>query len=304
MATASSIAAAITPPRVPLIDPRTGQIDRTWFLFFYNLFTGSTDNFDSAVALFQRPEAQDPHAAIDASMATVAQIPGPADLSPIESQVSALAQTSGPADLTVIESRIAALEQTPLPSPTTSGEFATQADLDDHIADTSTHGVTGDIVGTTDTQTLTNKTLTAAILGGATVLSGGRLQFPVTQVPSTDPNTLDDYEEGSWTPTVTAETGSLTSYSASGVYTKLGRVVTATARVEIITVGTATDSMIVTLPFTAAAETFVGSGREFATTGRMVCAYSNGPTASVIRYDNVSIFGSGNIVAFTLVYHV
>lgn len=31
---------------------------------------------------------------------------------------------------------------------------------------------------------------------------GAGLPFPVTQVPSTDPNTLDDYEEGTWTPTL------------------------------------------------------------------------------------------------------
>lgn len=35
------------------------------------------------------------------------------------------------------------------------------SDLASHISDTSTHGVTGDIVGTSDTQTLTNKTLTS-----------------------------------------------------------------------------------------------------------------------------------------------
>ena len=32
-------------------------------------------------------------------------------------------------------------------------------DLSDHVSDTSTHGVTGNIVGTSDTQTLTNKTI-------------------------------------------------------------------------------------------------------------------------------------------------
>jgi len=35
-------------------------------------------------------------------------------------------------------------------------------DLEDHINDTSAHGVAGNVVGTTDTQTLTNKTITGA----------------------------------------------------------------------------------------------------------------------------------------------
>jgi len=37
----------ITPPRVPLIDPRTGLIDRAWYLFFLSLnqiATGAVDN--------------------------------------------------------------------------------------------------------------------------------------------------------------------------------------------------------------------------------------------------------------------
>ncbi len=32
----------ITPPRVPIIDPRTGLIDRAWYLFFLSLFRAST----------------------------------------------------------------------------------------------------------------------------------------------------------------------------------------------------------------------------------------------------------------------
>ena len=38
---------------------------------------------------------------------------------------------------------------------------ALDSDLTDHIADTSTHGVAGDVVGTSDTQTLTSKTIDA-----------------------------------------------------------------------------------------------------------------------------------------------
>lgn len=37
---------------------------------------------------------------------------------------------------------------------------ATQAEIDAHAADTTTHGTTGDVVGTSDSQTLTNKTIT------------------------------------------------------------------------------------------------------------------------------------------------
>jgi len=32
----------ITPPRVPLIDPRTGLIDRAWYLFFLSLNNAAT----------------------------------------------------------------------------------------------------------------------------------------------------------------------------------------------------------------------------------------------------------------------
>jgi len=36
----------ITPPRVPLIDPRTGLIDRAWYLFFLSLFNAAGESGD------------------------------------------------------------------------------------------------------------------------------------------------------------------------------------------------------------------------------------------------------------------
>lgn len=36
----------ITPPRVPLIDPRTGLIDRAWYMFFLSLFNAAGDGGD------------------------------------------------------------------------------------------------------------------------------------------------------------------------------------------------------------------------------------------------------------------
>ena len=66
----------------------------------------------------------------------------------------------------------------------------------------------------------------------------GQLRFPTTQNPSSDPNTLDDYEEGSWTPTLTFSTPgnlSVTYTTQFGVYTKIGRLVHFELRVSAST---------------------------------------------------------------------
>jgi hypothetical protein len=66
-------------------------------------------------------------------------------------------------------------------------------------------------------------------VGGATPSgSGSGISFPATQSASSDANTLDDYEEGTWTPTFTASTSapsSVTYGTQGGRYTKIGRVV-------------------------------------------------------------------------------
>lgn len=48
------------------------------------------------------------------------------------------------------------------------------------------------------------------------------ITFPATQSPSADPNTLDDYEEGTFTPTL--ETGTITG-TTHGSYIKIGNLV-------------------------------------------------------------------------------
>jgi hypothetical protein len=64
---------------------------------------------------------------------------------------------------------------------------------------------------------------TATANGGDLQVSSG-ITFPATQVPKSDANTLDDYEEGTFTPTIigstTAGTGTYTSQA--GYYTKIG----------------------------------------------------------------------------------
>lgn len=65
------------------------------------------------------------------------------------------------------------------------------------------------------------------------ILGSVGLKFPASQSASADANTLDDYEEGTWTP-VWQSSGSIPtlSYSVqSGRYVKIGRVVHFWARV-------------------------------------------------------------------------
>jgi hypothetical protein len=58
--------------------------------------------------------------------------------------------------------------------------------------------------------------------------SGSGISFPATQSASSDANTLDDYEEGTWTPTIfgASTAGTATGLSQLGFYTKIGNLVT------------------------------------------------------------------------------
>ena len=78
------------------------------------------------------------------------------------------------------------------------------------------------------------------------------VKFPATQVPSADANTLDDYEEGTWTPELKLGGASVgMTYNAQvGQYTKIGKMVHVTFRVSLAAKGTSIGSATVTgLPF-------------------------------------------------------
>jgi hypothetical protein len=64
-------------------------------------------------------------------------------------------------------------------------------------------------------------------ISGTLVLSIGQIKFPAAQVASADANTLDDYEEGTWTPVFTFATPgnvSVTYSTRIASYTKIGRL--------------------------------------------------------------------------------
>lgn len=91
-----------------------------------------------------------------------------------------------------------------------------------------------------------NKT-TDALTAGSVVLTAGQAKFPSTQNPSSDPNTLDDYEEQSWTPVIggtTSESGQAYSIQV-GRAIKVGKQVTLTFTVQLSTKGTITGAVVI-----------------------------------------------------------
>ena len=94
--------------------------------------------------------------------------------------------------------------------------------------------------------------------GGILQLSSG-ITFPETAVAATDPNTLDDYEEGTFVPTLSGTSGSGLTLGASidtMKYVKIGKQVTIFGRIQINAVGTAAGNITFSgLPFTVESST-------------------------------------------------
>jgi len=121
-------------------------------------------------------------------------------------------------------------------------------------------------------------------------------------------NALDDYEEGTWTPTVTPASGSITAYTSSGTYTKIGRTVVCQLRVTTTTIGTASGYLEVTnLPFSADLSTvsmFAGYGRDVSTGFTLSVEHYSALKALWQKYDGTFLGANGKIFAITLVYLV
>ena len=119
------------------------------------------------------------------------------------------------------------------------------------------------INGTTGITTPTESVATTIGVGGATPsASGAGITFPATQSASSNANTLDDYEEGTWTPN---QGGGLTvsgTYSSSGRYVKIGRLVyvegsqTGSSSIAVSSVG----ALCTNLPFQVTAGITSGFG--------------------------------------------
>jgi hypothetical protein len=107
---------------------------------------------------------------------------------------------------------------------------AIYANLNTHEALTETHGATGEIVGTTNTQTLTNKTLTSPTISGGTITSPTISSLTQTVSASTSNKVMSASDMGKvWTNTGAEVAIYFTLPEASTV---LGKSVTFVVTVE------------------------------------------------------------------------
>jgi hypothetical protein len=113
--------------------------------------------------------------------------------------------------------------------------------------------------GTIITQNSTPAFASTIGVGGATAAaSGAGITFPATESASSDANTLDDYEEGTWTPQLQfgAANAGMVNVSQQASYTKIGRLVHVQFRFSFSTKGSSTGNATVTgLPFPASGST-------------------------------------------------
>jgi hypothetical protein len=134
---------------------------------------------------------------------------------------------------------------------------------------------------------------------------------------NTDANTLDDYEEGTWTPTL----GGNTSYTIqSGKYTKVGRQVFASCVLSVDAIGTGSATTISGLPFTSSN---VGGGNmggsvfymaslavnviaptSYFGNGTSSVAFKSNTSAGSGISGNLSIFTNDTRVDFSITYEV
>jgi hypothetical protein len=109
-------------------------------------------------------------------------------------------------------------------------------------------------------------------LNGAVPQTGTGITFPATQSASSNANTLDDYEEGTFTPVLQfggASVG-ITYIQQRGTYTKIGNTVTIQFGIYLSSKGSSVGSAIVAgLPFTSKNQSFgsYGGSALFGTSG-------------------------------------
>ena len=127
---------------------------------------------------------------------------------------------------------------------------------------------------------------------------------------ATASNLLDDYEEGTWTPTAYAGTSTLAVNGSQSTYTKVGRVVTVYAEVNNFGTKSSSHLQFDGLPFTPASTSLYMQGTMESDAGKIGIVRLNSNTGRLIFYRGNSSFSRvnyagtelGNGARFSLTY--
>ena len=127
-------------------------------------------------------------------------------------------------------------------------------------------------------------------VGGTTPsASGAGISFPATQSASSDANTLDDYEEGTWTGTLSSNGGTnptIGSYTSRvGKYVKIGQMVYFMINIGSTSISGGSGQLSISgLPFTSNAGTWTA-----ATMGYNSSVGSTAPTTPMVGHSTTQI---------------
>jgi hypothetical protein len=121
----------------------------------------------------------------------------------------------------------------------------------------------------------------------------GQITFPAAQNASSNVNTLDDYEEGTWTPVLggSGGTSGQTYATQLGTYVKIGKLVTVTFYIVLTNKGTiTTTAQISGLPFANEANVFgsmhIGNWLSLGTNWVFLAGYI-APSTSIITINGI-----------------
>jgi hypothetical protein len=191
-------------------------------------------------------------------------------------------------------------------------------DVGDITAVTAGTGISGG--GTSGAVTITNSMATAIDAKGDLVAGTGADAFSRLAVGANDYFLQAASGEStglkwggvwtSYTPTAAAQSGTITSYTSTGSYIKIGKMVAFNARVALTNAGTGALSLQISVPLTAkTAEIFTFSGQETATTGKgltgsLGAATNDYDRAWVRFYDWTTAIATSNTIQITGIYEV
>lgn len=187
--------------------------------------------------------------------------------------------------------------------------FASQAlqDNGEHVWYTAASGTAGNLISFNERMKLTepgNLTLNAGNLVIGT--AGKGIDFSAnTHAAGMTSELLNDYEEGTFTPTVASSVGTITSATATGKYTKVGRQVTLQINVSVTNNGTGSDSIrIGALPYAAESTGYAGAGFNTSSGEALSVGFAATNTLVVYKYSALYPVITGQGFAIVVTYFV